>query len=145
MMRASLWRVSLLGGVPGRIIDDVHSAVGWSPDGRQLLVDRNIGRTQNWDIWRADADLSDPTQLTHADGDDLIGWGSGQYFSEYSRRGKLILAGRFVGTNYTYRIYRFPWVGTPGQPPGIAATTSGDHAVVCGHVHGVERRNHRGQ
>ncbi len=47
--------------------------VGWSPDGHELLIDRNVGPRQNWEIWRAGADLSNLTQLTHAPGDDHFG------------------------------------------------------------------------
>ncbi len=45
--------------------------VGWSPDGRQLLVDRNASSgTQNWDIWIGAADATNLRQLTTATGDD---------------------------------------------------------------------------
>jgi Tol biopolymer transport system component len=37
---ATLWRVAFLGGAPRRIVDDVSSAVGWSPDGRHLAFVR---------------------------------------------------------------------------------------------------------
>ena len=36
----SLWRVSFLGGTPKRLLDGVYSAVGWSPDGRQMAFIR---------------------------------------------------------------------------------------------------------
>jgi hypothetical protein len=62
--------------------------------------------------------------------DDFIGWGSGRYFSEYTRRGKLVMVGRFAGGNYSYRTYRFQWSGTPAAPPAIAAHTSGSHTLV---------------
>lgn len=52
----SLWRVGLLGGTPRRILDNVYSAVGWSPDGRQMAFIRsNPG--------------ADPTSLVIADDD----------------------------------------------------------------------------
>ena len=50
----SLWRVSFLGGTPRRLIDDVHSAVGWSPDGRQMAFIRSPGTSDSLVI--ADAD-----------------------------------------------------------------------------------------
>jgi serine/threonine protein kinase/Tol biopolymer transport system component len=36
----TLWRVPFLGGSPRRLIDDVNSPVGWSPDGRHLAFVR---------------------------------------------------------------------------------------------------------
>ena len=35
-----LWRVPFLGGTPKKILDDVWSPVGWSPDGRQMAFVR---------------------------------------------------------------------------------------------------------
>ena len=29
-----LWRVRFLGGISRRVLDNVHSPIGWSPDGR---------------------------------------------------------------------------------------------------------------
>jgi serine/threonine protein kinase/Tol biopolymer transport system component len=37
----SLWRVPLLGGTPRRLAENVSSAVGWSPDGRQMAFLRS--------------------------------------------------------------------------------------------------------
>jgi serine/threonine protein kinase len=52
----TLWRVALLGGTPRRILDNVYSAVGWSPDGKQMAFIRsNPG--------------ADPTSLVIADAD----------------------------------------------------------------------------
>jgi Arylsulfotransferase (ASST) len=62
--------------------------------------------------------------------DDFIGWGAQSYFTEYDRRGRVVLDGRFVGINNSYRAYRFPWTGAPRQPPSVAAGTSGRHATV---------------
>ncbi|MGI8663556.1 MAG: TolB family protein [Acidimicrobiales bacterium] len=46
--------------------------VGWSPDGRALLIDRNTGNPghQNWEIWTATSALTGLNQLTDAVGDD---------------------------------------------------------------------------
>jgi serine/threonine protein kinase/Tol biopolymer transport system component len=44
-----LWRVPFLGGVPKRVIEGVHSPIGWSPDGRQMAfvrADANRGATR---------------------------------------------------------------------------------------------------
>ena len=34
----TFWRVPFLGGAAKRVLDDVSSPIGWSPDGRQLCV-----------------------------------------------------------------------------------------------------------
>jgi hypothetical protein len=61
----------------------------------------------------------------------LVGWGSPEpYFSEFAANGRQILIGRFVDSNASYRIYRFPWSGTPRQPPAIAASLQGSRMAV---------------
>jgi hypothetical protein len=64
------------------------------------------------------------------DSDDLIGWGQQPYFSEYDRRGNLLVDGRFVGNTSSYRIYKFGWHGTPKVPPAVAASTAGKTTTV---------------
>ena len=41
-----LWRVPLLGGTPRRIVPDIWSAPGWSPDGRRMAFLRTKGPDQ---------------------------------------------------------------------------------------------------
>lgn len=36
----TLWRIPFLGGSPRRLLDNVNSAIGWSPDGRQFAFVR---------------------------------------------------------------------------------------------------------
>ncbi len=55
-----------------------------------------------------------------ANGDVFIGWGSGHYTSEYSRRGKLLFDGYFGTSVSSYRAYLYKWVGTPAAPPSVA-------------------------
>jgi hypothetical protein len=63
-------------------------------------------------------------------GDELLGWGQQPYFTEYGEQGEIVLDGRFVDTNSSYRAYRFRWTATPGTPPALAATTSGATTTV---------------
>jgi hypothetical protein len=62
--------------------------------------------------------------------DDFIGWGQQPYFTEYDRRGRLVLDGRFVGDTSTYRAYRFQWTGAPAAPPAVVASTAGKTTTV---------------
>ena len=62
--------------------------------------------------------------------DNFVGWGGVPYFTEYDRNGKVVLDGRFVGANSSYRAYRFGWTGVPLQPPALAATKRGNRMLV---------------
>ncbi len=51
----------------------------------------------------------------------FVGWGSGRYFSEFTRGGAQLFDGSFAGGVQSYRAYRFSdWVGKPLQHPAIA-------------------------
>jgi Arylsulfotransferase (ASST) len=56
------------------------------------------------------------------DSDEFVGWGQQPYFSQYNAAGKLVFDGRFVGSNLSYRAYRFVWNATPATPPALAAS-----------------------
>ena len=56
-------------------------------------------------------------------GDMFVGWGAEPYFSEFNSSGQLLFDAHLHGAYQTYRAYRFPWTGTPGSPPSIAANT----------------------
>jgi Tol biopolymer transport system component len=51
-----LWRVPLLGGTPRRIVSDIWSAPGWSPDGRRMAFVRTKGVDQDASIIIANDD-----------------------------------------------------------------------------------------
>jgi hypothetical protein len=59
-----------------------------------------------------------------------VGWGQAPYFSEYTPAGALVLDGRFVDSNSSYRAYRFRWNGTPRTSPKVAVSTSGGTTTV---------------
>ena len=61
---------------------------------------------------------------------EFVGWGGPPYFSQYDKNGKLVLDGRFVGANSSYRAYRYTWSGSPVQPPAIAASKRGSRTIV---------------
>jgi len=56
-IRPQLWRVPFLGGIPKRIVDDVWSAVGWSPDGKQFAFVRLGNGTKSDELVLADSDF----------------------------------------------------------------------------------------
>jgi Arylsulfotransferase (ASST) len=62
--------------------------------------------------------------------DDFLGWGQQPYFSEYDPHGRLIFDGRVVGSNASYRAYRFRWSATPAVPPDVAAINRGHTTTV---------------
>jgi serine/threonine protein kinase/Tol biopolymer transport system component len=55
---AELWRVPFLGGTPKRMIDDIASLVGWSPDGRRMALLRENPAAGSSSLVVADADGS---------------------------------------------------------------------------------------
>lgn len=50
-------------------------------------------------------------------GNVVIGWGSEQYYSEYTRSGELLQDAAVEGQSY--RVFRFPWHATPTEPPAF--------------------------
>jgi hypothetical protein len=60
----------------------------------------------------------------------FLGWGSIPFFSEVDRDGNIVLDGRFVSGNSSYRAYRFPWKGRPATAPSVAGVASGDSTRV---------------
>ena len=62
-----------------------------------------------------------------ANGNKFVGWGQSQYYSEFSQAGNTALnpALNFLydaampTTDYSYRAYRYNWVGRPFYPPSI--------------------------
>jgi serine/threonine protein kinase/Tol biopolymer transport system component len=52
----TLWRVPFLGGTPRRLVDDVHSPVAWSTDGRQMAFTRADPAVTHIELVVADAD-----------------------------------------------------------------------------------------
>jgi hypothetical protein len=70
----------------------------------------------------------DDQQLS--DADEFVGWGQQPYFSQFNAKGKQVFDGRFVGSNLTYRAYRFAWSGRPATPPAFAVSRHGRKMTV---------------
>jgi hypothetical protein len=73
------------------------------------------------------------------DGNVFIGWGSEPYFSEFSPSGQLLYDAHMHGTYQSYRSYRFPWSGSPSEPPAIAAVPQGAQLTVYASWNGDTR------
>ncbi len=65
-----------------------------------------------------------------ANGNTFVGWGSEPYLSEYSPSGKLLLEGRFPGSDLSYRSMVEQWVGLPLTAPAAAARSTGGGTTV---------------
>ena len=63
-------------------------------------------------------------------GNVFIGWASDPLFSEFSRDGELLFDARFPPEVESYRAFRFPWSGQPGdEDPALAAQSGSDNNV----------------
>jgi len=58
-------------------------------------------------------------------GDWFVGWGQEPFFSELSPQGTTLFDAHFPPHTQSYRSFRFPWVGTPEQPPLFAYISAG--------------------
>lgn len=56
-----------------------------------------------------------------ANGNELVGWGSAPYISEYSTSGRLLLDAKLPSPDLSYRAKLAPWAGMPPYPPAGAA------------------------
>jgi len=61
-LTVELWRVPFLGGTPKRIVDNIGSLVGWSPDGLQMAFVRDLSRSGT-------SPIPESTALVTADAD----------------------------------------------------------------------------
>jgi Arylsulfotransferase (ASST) len=50
----------------------------------------------------------------------FVGWGQEPYFSELAPEGRLLFDAHLPATYQSYTVLKFPWFGTPTQPPRLA-------------------------
>lgn len=68
-------------------------------------------------------------------GEAVVGFGNTQYFSEFSekggehKKGVLLFDAEFPKGDGTYRVFRYPWEGTPNTLPAVAAENEGPGEV----------------
>ena len=61
----------------------------------------------------------------------FIGWGSDPLFSEFSRDSQMLFNASFPPEVESYRAFRFPWSGHPGDDPALAVEAgSGDEITL---------------
>lgn len=71
-------------------------------------------------------------------GNKFIGWGQSPYYSEFNEAGNtegnpalnLLYEAQIPSTNYSYRTYRYDWIGNPFYPPSIGIKSSGGRITV---------------
>jgi len=69
------------------------------------------------------------TQLL-PDGGVLVGWGTNPFFSEFDADGRLVLEGRLIKGDPSYRAFIGTWTGTPVERPAAAARHKAGGAIV---------------
>jgi hypothetical protein len=63
-------------------------------------------------------------------GNMVVGWGTNPYFSEFSADGKLLVAGAMTPGNPSYRVFAYPWTGSPTGHPAVVARHATHGATV---------------
>jgi EmrB/QacA subfamily drug resistance transporter len=63
-------------------------------------------------------------------GNEFVGWGSADYFSEYTASGQMLLDAKLPSPDITYRALVEPWSGQPLSPPRGAARRRGGNTTV---------------
>ncbi|HEY6539207.1 MAG TPA: arylsulfotransferase family protein [Candidatus Dormibacteraeota bacterium] len=105
------------------IFDDEDASPDKDP-GRAIILNLNFTtRHATLDRTYAHSGLIIPAQgnvQLLANGDVVVGWGSGHATSEFTKHGKLLFDAAFGTAISSYRAYLDPWVGTPTTPPAVA-------------------------
>ena len=65
-----------------------------------------------------------------ANGNEMVGWGSSPFITEYSASGDMLLDARLPGSDISYRARVEPWVGQPLTPPAATARQQGGRTIV---------------
>ena len=64
-------------------------------------------------------------------GNFLVGWGDAGYVSEFSATGELVFDATYPAAVQSYRNFRSPWTGRPGDLPAAAAVAGPGGAVTA--------------
>ena len=102
----------------------------------RLRVDLRTHRAALVRAYRHRPSLLSPSQGNAQflpNGNIMVGWGQNAYFTEYSSAGRVLVDGKFgdAAPNIdSYRVFRFPWVGTPRtKPDAVAKRPDGTRTV----------------
>src|SRR5262249_28435411 len=84
----ALWRIPFLGGTPRRLVERLHSAVGWSPDGRRMAFVRSSPTGDETHLIVADSEAGNERVLLrrHAPSGYFLGVFSGQAIGQNMNR-----------------------------------------------------------
>jgi EmrB/QacA subfamily drug resistance transporter len=72
-------------------------------------------------------------------GNELVGWGSAPYVSEFSSAGQILMDATLPGPDLSYRARLDPWVGLPLYPPAGAARRRAGQTTVYASWNGATR------
>lgn len=101
-LQSSLYQVPVLGGAPRRLISAVSSAVGFSPDGKQLAFFRYDFGQGSTSLIVADADGSDLRVIATKKSPETFVWGEGGGEPSWSPDGKVIAVGAGSTANFLF-------------------------------------------
>ncbi len=143
---------------PGNTISMFDDGCCDLPDGRPEqqshgLILRLDFRRQRATVARAyyhQPGLYSPTQGNTQllpNGNEFIGWGQNEYYSEYAQAGNslghgaldLLYDAKMPGANISYRTFRQAWTGLPYYPPTLAVQRGRGHATVYASWNGSTR------
>jgi hypothetical protein len=72
---------------------------------------------------------SEGSLQTLPNGNAFVGFGSTEFFSEFSPGGNLLFDANLPKDDGSYRAYTFPWSATPATRPDVAARRTGPSSV----------------
>lgn len=93
---------------------------------------------RNHTAWVGNQSYHSPPLLADFEGNDqqlpngrrFVGWGEQPYFTEFGKRGNVLLDGRFISPTASYRAYRFSWSATPATPPALVGSAGGGNMTL---------------
>ena len=141
---STLWRVAFLGGTPRRLIDEVHTPIAWSPNGRQMVFVRGNASVTRAELVLADFDGRNEQTLVATESPVPRFFtvnlpGAGSYRPDWSPDGNMIAMagvgfpdGVLTGYSMFVRVTDKTVLPVAQTPPGTGAWIS-DSLLVWSH------------